>query len=132
MKESNKFSIRKRVKSFSFAFKGLKNLLKFEHNARIHLAAAIFVILLGIVFKVDTTEWISLTIVIGLVILSELFNTAIEKLADFVEPELNNKIGQIKDYAAAGVLISVIVSLIVGGLIFIPRIIELVNNFSTK
>jgi len=129
MKELNKFSIKTRIRSFSFAFNGLKDLIKTEHNARIHLAAMIIVIVFGILFKIDITEWISLTIVVGLVILSELFNTSIEKLSDIVDPERNIKIGQIKDYAAAAVLISAIISIIVGGLVFIPKIIELIKNF---
>ncbi len=62
-------------------------------------------------------------------ILTELFNTAIERLTDFVEPKWNEKIGVIKDYCAGAVLISATVSLIVGGLIFIPKIIEIVKNF---
>jgi len=129
MKELNKFSIKTRIRSYSFAFNGLKDLIKTEHNARIHLAAMIIVIVFGILFKIDITEWISLTIVVGLVILSELFNTSIEKLSDIVDPERNIKIGQIKDYAAAAVLISAAISIIVGGLIFIPKIIELIKNF---
>ncbi len=129
MNDLEKFSIRERFKSFSFAFNGLKNLIKSEHNARIHLIAMIFVIVFGILLKIDLAEWISITIVVGLVFLSELFNTAIENLSDIVEPEWNIKIGQIKDYSAGAVLISATISILVGGLIFIPKIFELIKNF---
>jgi diacylglycerol kinase len=122
MKESDKFSFRTRIKSFSFAFNGLTNLIKNEHNARIHLVAMICVIVFGILLKLEPLEWILIVIVVGLVLLSELLNTAIEKLADIVDPKWNVKIGHIKDYSAGAVLISAIISLIVGGLIFIPRI----------
>ena len=97
MKEPDKFLLRNRLKSFRFAFNGIKKLIKNEHNARIHIAALICVIGLGVFFKIELTEWIALTIVSGLVILTELLNTAVERLADFVEPDWNEKIGIIKD-----------------------------------
>lgn len=129
MKEPDKFLLRNRLKSFRFAFNGIKKLIKNEHNARIHIAALICVIGLGVFFKIELTEWIALTIVSGLVILTELLNTAVERLADFVESDWNEKIGIIKDYCAGAVLISAIISLIVGGLMFIPKIITIIKNF---
>ena len=129
IKKTDSFSLRKRLKSFHFAFNGIKNLIKNEHNARIHIVALICVIGFGIFFRIELTEWIAIIVVAGLVILTELFNTAVERLADFVEPERNVKIGLIKDYCAGAVLISAIISLIVGGLIFIPKIIEMIKNF---
>ena len=122
---TNKFSIKSRLSSFKFAFQGLLSLLKNEHNARIHLLATILAIVLGIVMKISVTEWALLTIVIGLVFISELFNTAIEKLADFVHPEWNDQIKKVKDYAAAAVFISAVIALVAGGLIFIPRILAM-------
>lgn len=122
---TNKFSIKSRLSSFKFAFQGLLSLVKNEHNARIHLLATILAIVLGIVMKINVTEWALLTIVIGLVFISELFNTAIEKLADFVHPEWNDQIKKVKDYAAAAVFISAIIALVAGGLIFIPRILAM-------
>lgn len=82
----------------------------------------------GILFKISLNEWIAITIVSGLVILTELINTAIEQLADFVEPERNEKIGLIKDYCAGAVLISAIIALIVGALIFTPKLTEIVKT----
>jgi diacylglycerol kinase len=128
-KKSDRFLLRNRLKSFRFAFNGIKNLIKNEHNARIQTVALICVIGLGIFFKIEITEWIAITIVSGLVILTELFNTAVEKLADFVESDWNDKIGIIKDYCAGAVMISAAISAIVGGLIFIPKIIEMIKNF---
>jgi len=122
---TNKFSIKSRLSSFKFAFQGLLSLVKNEHNARIHLFATILAIVLGIVMKISVTEWALLTIVIGLVFISELFNTAIEKLADFVHPEWNDQIKKVKDYAAAAVFISAVIALVAGGLIFIPRILAM-------
>ena len=130
MKKSDSFSLRKRLKSFNFAFNGIRSLINNEHNARIHIFALICVFGLGIFFEIEVTEWIAITIVSGIVILTELLNTAIERLADIVEPDLNEKIGMIKDYCAGAVLISAIISLIIGGLIFIPKIIEIIRTFA--
>ena len=128
MNNSDKFSIKKRIHSFRFAFNGIRNLILQEHNARIHMVALACVIGLGIFLKINLLEWSAISIVSGLVILTELLNTAIEKLTDFIEPEWNNKIGQIKDFCAGAVFISAIVSLIVGSLIFIPKIIEIIKH----
>ena len=83
MKELDSFSLKKRLMSFRFAFNGIKNLIKYEYNARIHLVSLICVIVLGIILKLDLAEWIAISIVSGLVMLTELLNTAIEKLADY-------------------------------------------------
>jgi len=127
MKEAEKFSIKKRLKSFQFAFNGIKHLLIYEHNARIHLLGLIAIIILGICFKIALIDWMILTIVTSLVIITELFNTAIENIADFIEPSWNEKIKLIKDYCAAAVLISVVISIIVGGFIFIPKIMKIIT-----
>jgi len=123
--EQKPFSFKDRLKSFSYAFKGLIQLLKKEHNSRIHLSAAAIVVTMGFYFKVSTNEWLALIIIIGMVILSELFNTAIERMADFVEPNWNEKIGEIKDYASAAVLVASITAAIIGIIIFTPKIFTL-------
>lgn len=124
MKESESFSMIKRMRSFIFAFNGIRHMLRHEHNSKIHFTAMMIAIALGILFKIELAEWISLVVVSGLVFISELFNSAIEKLADKVDSEWNTTIGFIKDYAAGAVLVSAIVSIIVGGLIFVPALIE--------
>lgn len=96
---------------------------KEEPNFRIHVVATIMVIAAGLYFKLSTTEWLAIIIVIGLVLLTELLNTAIENIADFISPERHEKIKMIKDIAAAAVLISAIVALVVGLVVFIPKIL---------
>ena len=125
MPKKENFSIKKRLKSFRFAIKGIKNLIINEHNARIHLTALLVVIGLGLFLKLELMEWVAITIVSGIVMLTELINTAIENLADIVEPKWNEKIGKIKDYSAGAVLVAAIVSVIVGGIIFIPKFLAL-------
>jgi diacylglycerol kinase (ATP) len=122
---SDKFSLKSRLGSFKFAFHGLCSLLKNEHNSRIHLLAAIFAITIGLFLKISLSEWSLLIIVIGLVFLAELLNASLETLADNIDAEWNEKIRKAKDYAAAAVLISAIISVIVGGMIFIPKILDL-------
>ncbi|MCX6320375.1 MAG: diacylglycerol kinase family protein [Bacteroidia bacterium] len=123
---SDKFSLKTRFGSFKFAFHGLWLLMQNEHNSRIHFLAAIIAIAMGIILKINPYEWSLLIIVIGIVFLTELLNSSLETLADFVNPEWNEKIRNVKDYAAAAVLISAIISVVVGAFIFIPKILDLI------
>ena len=122
-----KFSLKSRFGSFKFAFDGLLFLIKNEHNSRIHLLAAIAVIILGIIVKLNQIEWSLMVIVIGLVFLVELLNSSIETLADLINPEWNELIKRAKDYGAAAVLISAIIAMIAGVLIFIPKLLALIQ-----
>lgn len=119
-----KFSIRSRIKSFRYAFEGIITMLKEEHNSRIHLVAAIFAVVAGFLLDISLKEWALIVIVSGFVFLAELVNSAIELMADKIDPRTDPEIKKIKDYAAAGVLIAALVSMIVGGLVFIPALIE--------
>ena len=115
-------NIRKALRSFRYAGIGIFRLFRFENNARIHLLACILVIIAGYWFKISATEWCLIVISIGLVWSAEAINTAIEKLADVVSSEYHPAIKDVKDLAAAGVLILAISAAIVGGVIFIPKI----------
>lgn len=122
-----KFNIGDRLKSFKFAFNGIRILFVNEHNAWIHLAAAMLVIIAGIVLKISISEWLAVLIAIGLVFTSEAINTSIEKLSDFISPERQNSIKEVKDLASAGVLISAITALIIGLIVFAPKILTLIG-----
>ena len=122
--KSQSFSITKRIKSFKYAFAGLKILLKQEHNARIHLAATFVAILAGVFFKISTSEWSLIVFAIVLVFVTEIINTAIEGISDFISPQKNEKIKIIKDLAAASVLVAAIGAIIIALLVFIPKIIS--------
>jgi undecaprenol kinase/diacylglycerol kinase (ATP) len=119
------FTLRSRLKSFRHAFSGIASLLKNEHNSRIHLLAAILAVACGIILKISIPEWCLIVACIGLVFISELLNTSIETIGDAIDAEWNEKIRKAKDYSAAAVLISAIISVIAGGLIFIPRLLKL-------
>lgn len=120
-----KFSLKSRLRSFKFAFRGLGTLLKHEHNSRIHLSAAIIVVILGIILKVSLTEWCFLILTIGFVLLTELINSSLEAVSDAVKPEWNEQIMKAKDYAAAAVLVAAITSVFIGLLVFLPRLLLL-------
>jgi diacylglycerol kinase len=127
MKEEEGFSFKKRSKSFSHAWRGINYMFKTEHNARVHLAAIIIATILGTWLRIEPVEWVAIAIVIGFVLVTELLNSAIEKLADMVEPEWNKKIGIIKDYSAGAVLVAAVVSVVAGGVIFLPKIMEIIK-----
>jgi diacylglycerol kinase (ATP) len=120
-----KFSVISRLKSFKSAFAGIGALLKSEHNARIHLLILILVIVAAIVLRISSLEWIVILFASGLVFVSECFNTAVEYLSDVVSPDYNEKIKRVKDIAAAGVLISAVISIIIGIIVFLPKIYRL-------
>jgi diacylglycerol kinase len=121
----NKSYFQSRLKSFSYAWKGIVRLFNTEPNAKIHLFAAIASIALGLFLDINLTDWVLLAIVIIMVIMAELFNTALEELADVVSPEKNKKIKMAKDYAAGAVLFAAILAVIAGAVIFLPRIFVL-------
>jgi diacylglycerol kinase len=122
---SEKFSLKSRISSFRYAFNGLKLLFNNEHNSRIHLLAAILAIAMGLLLKINLSEFSVLIIVVGMVFLSELFNSSLEKISDIIDNEWNERIRDAKDYAAAAVLVSSIISVVAGGFIFIPKILGL-------
>lgn len=123
--EKSHFSVKKRLRSFSAAFRGLGLLMMHEHNFRIHLFVLVIVIITGILLKISGGDWIAVSLAAGLVLAGESFNTAVEYLADRVSPDRDTGIGNVKDVAAAGVLISAFVAVITGLIIFLPRIIRL-------
>lgn len=116
------FSWKKRLKSFSYAFAGIKLLLREEHNALIHLAAAITAIIMGFAFKISMQEWIAVVFAIGVVFSAEMVNTAIEHICNYISPMNNAVIKKTKDLAAGAVLIVAITALVVALIIFVPKI----------
>ena len=117
--------LRKALRSFRFAGKGVADLFIFENNARIHLFAALVAVAAGFFFQVSTTEWALVVTQIALVWAAEAFNTALEKLADAVSADYHPLIKSVKDLAAGGVLIAAISAAVVGGVIFLPKILLL-------
>jgi diacylglycerol kinase (ATP) len=119
------FTLKDRLKSFVYAFKGIRYAMASQHNLWIHIVCACIAIMLGFVFNINTTQWIAIVLSIGLVMAAEVFNSAIESLVDMVSPVYNKKAGIVKDMAAAAVLITAIMAAIVGIIIFLPSILHL-------
>lgn len=117
------FSYRIWVLRFLYAVHGLTAFFKTEHNAIIYSFATICVAILSFMLNISGAEAIALLIVTGTVWICELFNTAIERLADIVSPQQNIQIRIVKDVAAGAVFLSAIIALITGLIIFIPKII---------
>jgi len=109
---------------FRYAFNGLKSTFKMHSSFRIHIIVAILVYLFGILLHLDLVQWVFISTAIIFVIVSELFNTAIEHICDFIYPKHHKAIKIIKDISAAAVLISVLNAIIVGSIVFIPHIME--------
>ena len=117
------FSFGKRIKSFTYAFKGIFYMMRTQHNFWIQIIIGLLAIFLGFVFNISLFEWVLVILSCGIVLTAETFNSAIETLADTVNPNHDPKIGLVKDLAAGAVLISAIAAAIVGLIIFIPKII---------
>ena len=122
MQENQKFFFVDRIRSFKYAFSGLKLFFINDHNGRVHLFAAIIVIALSFYLQLSGFEWIAILSVISAVIVAEIINSAIEKLADVVSPEYHPKIKVVKDLAAAAVLVAAFTAVAVGLIIFLPKL----------
>jgi diacylglycerol kinase len=130
MDADKKFSLTERLKSISNALHGVLLLLRYEHNARIHLVILISVVIAGMLLRLTGAEWMAILFVAGLVFVSECFNTAIEYLSDQITSEKKENIRRAKDVAAAGVLISAVISVVTGLIIFLPEIIRLIRRLT--
>lgn len=111
-----------RIKSVGFALKGAFLLIKTEASIKIQVFLAIVVTIAGFYFEISNTEWILQILSIGLILGAEGLNTAIEKIADFIQPEFDPKIGFIKDVSAGAVMLVAIAAFIVGLIIYVPKI----------
>lgn len=110
------------LSSFIYAFSGILTAIKQERNLKIHLCFVILVTIVGIIVKISKIEWIICILLFGLVLALEFINTAIESVVDLASPEIHNLAKQAKDIAASAVLISAITSVIIGIIIFLPKI----------
>lgn len=122
---NGKFSIKKRIKIFGYACAGLKVLFREEHNSWIHATATIFVVAAGFFFRISRIEWIAVLIVIGMVFSAEIINSSLERTADFVKAERDDRKRDIKDLGAAAVLVCAIIAALVGLIVFLPKVISL-------
>lgn len=110
------------LNSFKYAFMGIGLAFKTERNLKIHFSIMSLVIIMGLYFQLEMNEWLACILCFGMVISSEMMNTAMEANTDLAMPDINPKAKLAKDVSAGAVLVSAITSLIVGIIIFGPKI----------
>ena len=115
-----RYDFKKQLRSFGYAWQGIRSCVGKEQNLSFHLIAMTAVTLAGFVLGITRTEWTVVILCFGVVIAAELFNTAIERLVDLVSPERHPVAGQVKDIAAGAVLVCAVAAAIIGLIIFIP------------
>jgi len=115
------------TKSFGFALQGMKTAFSNEPNLRIHTFFAISALILGAFLGLSNIEWLLLTFTIFYVITLELLNTVLEAVVDLVSPEVKNKAKVAKDVSAACVLLAAFLAVIVGAVLFIPKMLTTIS-----
>ncbi|MES2315838.1 MAG: diacylglycerol kinase family protein [Patescibacteria group bacterium] len=127
VKTETKFSVVNRIKSLGHAIRGLGVFFRSTHAAWIHIATAIVVVCLGFALKISSTEWMFIVFSCGLVLITESINTAIEIDIDLTSPEYHPFARDTKDVAAGAVLLAAITAVIMGLIIFLPKIFLLIQ-----
>ena len=115
--------MRRLIKSFGYALAGIAYTAKTQINFRIHLGVIVAVALTGWYLNLQAGDWLWIILAIGLVLVTESLNTAIEVLVDLVSPQYNKKAGHVKDIAAGAVLIAALIAVVIGLIIFVPKIL---------
>ena len=108
------------------ALAGLAMLLRSQRNARIHAAATIAVVGLGILLRLSLGEWLWIGLAVGLVWMAEAMNTALELLADAAVPEEHSLVGRAKDAAAGAVLVAAATAAFIGALLLVPPLLQVI------
>jgi diacylglycerol kinase (ATP) len=119
-------TLKERIKSLVFAWRGLLYLISKEDSFKYQLLFAFVFVIAGFYFDISTSEWFAQLGITALVLSVEGLNSAIEKLADYIQPNYDKDIGKIKDIAAGAVLVSGLFALVVGLIIYIPYFLALI------
>lgn len=117
--------MRQKITSFSYAIMGVKTAFATQPNVRIHLVIAILVSILGYFLGLSTEELIEIILLVGLVLVAEMINTSIEFACNAITTETHPEIKKAKDVAAGSVLVVSILAIIIGLIIFVPKILAL-------
>ncbi len=114
--------LRDRLRSFTYAFKGIADVVLHQANMQIHVVVMLLVLFIAFLLPLHALEWAVLLICMGMVLSAELFNSALEYLTDLVSPDYHPLAGKAKDAAAGAVLICAFVAVLVGLLILGPKL----------
>jgi len=120
--------MKKLIRSFGYAFKGVAYATTSQLNFRIHLVATVLATIAGFLLHISPVEWQWVMLCVTIVLVTEIFNTMIETLVDLVSPGFNEKAGRVKDMAAGAVVIAATFALVTGLIIFLPKILLLFNH----
>ncbi|VAW25654.1 Diacylglycerol kinase [hydrothermal vent metagenome] len=112
-----------RLKSVKYAARGFWILITSENSIIAQVIIAIAMTIIGFIMHISATEWMFQLVAIGLVLVAEALNTAIEKIADFIHPEYHKQIGRVKDISAGAAFFAAIFAIIIGLIIYIPKFI---------
>ena len=116
------------VDSFNFAIEGLISALKNEKHMKVHILAAIIIVILAIVINASKVEILIISLSVSFVIITELVNTAVEAIVDLVSPERHPLAKLAKDVAAGAVLVAAINALCVGYLLFYDKLLDIFDG----
>ncbi|MFU0791436.1 MAG: diacylglycerol kinase [Virgibacillus proomii] len=111
---------------FAYAWQGILFVIRNERNFQLHLLAAVIVILAGTLLHLSMLEWVVIIVAITNVLITEMINSALEAIMDYLSLQFHPAIKKIKDMAAGAVLIAAIAAAAIGCIIFIPKIISIV------
>jgi diacylglycerol kinase (ATP) len=111
------------IKSFKFAFEGISAAFRKGRNFRIQSFSGVIAIILGVLLKISASEWLDLFLIISLVLILELVNTAVEEIVDLVSPQIQEKAKIAKDVSAAAVLVASVGAVCIGFAIFFPKLL---------
>lgn len=125
--KGKKMGLGRLLNSFKYSWEGLKYAYKYEQSMAIHVSATALVIIAGFVFKISYVEWILCLFMIGIIVATELINTAIEAVVDLACPVEHPLAKIAKDTASAAVFAYTIIATITGTMVFLPHIIEFVK-----
>lgn len=112
-----------RIKAITYAAKGFWILITSEHSIITQASIGIIMTIIGFLMHLSATEWMFQIMAIGLILVAESLNTAIEKMADFIHPEYHKQIGRIKDISAGAAFFAAIIAIIIGLIIYVPKFI---------
>ncbi|HUH25824.1 MAG TPA: diacylglycerol kinase family protein [Flavobacterium sp.] len=121
--DNNTSFFKGRIKSIGYAFKGLWILITTEHSIISQISIGLIMCALGFCFNISSVEWLFQIFAIGLILTAESLNTAIEAICDYIQPNFDKKIGKIKDIAAGAVTFAALTAMIIGGIIYLPKLL---------
>ncbi len=113
--------------SFGYAFCGIAYAFRTQRNLKIHLAIGILAVVLGFLLEIDASSWLAIALCIFGVFAAELINTSIESVVDMVSPQWSELAKRAKDCAAGAVCVSAFGSVVIAAIVFIPRLLSLLN-----